>query len=210
MIKKMAKNNKNYSKKIEQNKGIAILFSVIVAVLMVAIGATITSIAMRQTILSSTGRESQYAFYAANTGLECARYWDWIGRLDENDGVAFPLEEASDNTIEQTRTNREDLNCAGNSIVTGLVNDDITLDVDDFSGGWNTDTANITTFNILLNPDNDGTYDYCAQVTVSKIELSEDSSNNTVGTLITSKGYNTCDKSSPRTVERGLEMYYEY
>src|SRR6185503_12307738 len=36
----------------------------------------IFSIAQKELILSSVGRDSQYAFYAADTAAECALYWD--------------------------------------------------------------------------------------------------------------------------------------
>ena len=42
--------------------------------LLVAMG--IISITVREAFLTSAGRESQYAFYAADTGVECAIYWD--------------------------------------------------------------------------------------------------------------------------------------
>ena len=77
-------------------------------------------------------------------------------------------------------------------------------------GGWDTTSAdNSTTFTMELDPNdnNDGTEVYCAKVTVEKIPLSD---SKTVGTLITSRGYNTCDVDSARAVERGLETYYDY
>ncbi len=39
------------------------------------IGFGIFSIATRETILSSTSREAQFAFYAADAGVECALYY---------------------------------------------------------------------------------------------------------------------------------------
>lgn len=40
------------------------------------IATSIASLAVRQSRIASSGRESQIAFYAADTGLECALYWD--------------------------------------------------------------------------------------------------------------------------------------
>ena len=42
--------------------------------LLVATG--IVTIALRQNLISHAGRESQEAFYAADTGIECVLYWD--------------------------------------------------------------------------------------------------------------------------------------
>lgn len=42
--------------------------------LLIATG--MVSLAVRQSLISASGRESQLAFYAADTGMECALYWD--------------------------------------------------------------------------------------------------------------------------------------
>lgn len=51
------------------------------ASIILAVGVSIISIALKQLQISTVGRESQYAFYAANTGAECALYWDFHGVL---------------------------------------------------------------------------------------------------------------------------------
>ena len=43
------------------------------------IGLGIFSIATRETVLSGTAREAQYAFYAADAGVECALYAHHLG-----------------------------------------------------------------------------------------------------------------------------------
>jgi hypothetical protein len=57
-------------------RGFTILFAALVASLVLTLGISIFSVAQKQVILSSLGRSSQYAFYAADTGAECALYWD--------------------------------------------------------------------------------------------------------------------------------------
>ena len=51
--------------------------------------------AVRQVLLSGTGRDSQYAFYAANTGIECAMYWD----LQASSTDSFVFATSSDTSI---------------------------------------------------------------------------------------------------------------
>src|SRR5690606_16959184 len=85
-------------KNINSQKGFTLLFSVLVATLVVAIGASIISIALRQTILSGTSRESQYAFYAANTMLECVFYWDIMGGGTEA-GRIFPAKGETESAV---------------------------------------------------------------------------------------------------------------
>jgi hypothetical protein len=45
-----------------KNKGFTMLFAVLVSVIVLAVGASIISIALKQVVLSGIGRESQYAF----------------------------------------------------------------------------------------------------------------------------------------------------
>jgi len=58
--------------KINSEKGYTLLFAVIVSVLVLSIGAFILSVSRKEAILASSARDSIYAFYAADSGLECA------------------------------------------------------------------------------------------------------------------------------------------
>src|SRR3989344_3251569 len=58
------------------NRGFTLLLAALVASITLALGASIFAIAKKEVTLSSVGRDSQYAFYAADTGAECALYWD--------------------------------------------------------------------------------------------------------------------------------------
>ncbi len=53
------------------------LLATIIASLLLAVGAAMFSIIKKEIILSSLGRDSQFAFYAADTGAECALYLDF-------------------------------------------------------------------------------------------------------------------------------------
>src|SRR3989344_4900263 len=56
--------------------GFTLLLAALVASIVLALGSSIFLIAQKQVILSSLSRDSQFAFYAADTGAECALYWD--------------------------------------------------------------------------------------------------------------------------------------
>jgi hypothetical protein len=72
--------NKNIVKK---NRGFVILFSMLISSLILLISAGIFNVVQKEVVLSSSARESQRAFYAADSALECALYADLIGiRLD--------------------------------------------------------------------------------------------------------------------------------
>lgn len=57
-------------------KGFAMLFAVLTASLMVAIGISIFSISLKELQIATSERDSQAAYYAADSAQECAIYWD--------------------------------------------------------------------------------------------------------------------------------------
>ena len=69
--------NKNKNGGIRQ-QGFVLLVAVVVASILLSIGIGIANFTYRELILSSTSRNSTYSFYAADTGTECAYYWDNI------------------------------------------------------------------------------------------------------------------------------------
>lgn len=56
--------------------GFTILLAALVSSLVLSLGISIFTIARKSITLSTLGRDSQYAFYAADTAAECALYWD--------------------------------------------------------------------------------------------------------------------------------------
>jgi hypothetical protein len=61
---------------IRDTRGFTLLLSVLIAAIVLALATSIFQIARKEITLSSLGRDSQFAFYAADTGAECALYWD--------------------------------------------------------------------------------------------------------------------------------------
>lgn len=61
------------------SRGFSMLFSVLASSLVLSIGLSIFNLTLKELVLSSSGRESQFAFYAADSGAECALYWDLEG-----------------------------------------------------------------------------------------------------------------------------------
>lgn len=72
----MKRNFSRITVALERERGFTILLSALVASLVLALGISVFSIAQKQLILSSIGRTSQLAFYAADTAAECGLYWD--------------------------------------------------------------------------------------------------------------------------------------
>lgn len=61
----------------KNTRGFTLLLAVLISGILVALGSAIFDLVSKEILLSSAGRESQYAFYAADTGVECALYWDY-------------------------------------------------------------------------------------------------------------------------------------
>jgi hypothetical protein len=60
----------------KNNRGFALIVAVILSGVAAAVTVTLTTLAYKSLVLSSTAKESQYAFYAADSALECALFWD--------------------------------------------------------------------------------------------------------------------------------------
>ncbi|KKQ82614.1 MAG: hypothetical protein UT07_C0025G0007 [Parcubacteria group bacterium GW2011_GWB1_38_8] len=56
--------------------GFTLFVSIILMGTLLLIAGGIVSLAKRQLLVSASGHESQHAFYAADTGIECALFWD--------------------------------------------------------------------------------------------------------------------------------------
>lgn len=72
----MKQKTKNKRQKIINRRGFTLLLAALAASIALTLGTSIFSISTKQVQLSSIGRDSQFAFYAADTAAECALYWD--------------------------------------------------------------------------------------------------------------------------------------
>lgn len=57
-------------------RGFALLIAVVLTSVVLALGMALLDIAYKQVLLSSSAKNSQYAFYNADSALECALYYD--------------------------------------------------------------------------------------------------------------------------------------
>jgi hypothetical protein len=137
-------------------KGFTLLLAVLISSLLLTIGLSIFNIAFKELTLSSSARESVSAFYAADSGAECALFWD-----------------IQQNSFE----NNKEILCEGQSFdMAGTGNGSWSFTLDNFTNG-----------------------ESCSVVTVVKDEEK---------TTIQSRGYNTCNTSNPRRVERAIRITY--
>lgn len=72
----------------KNSRGFTLLLSVLISSILMALGSALFNIVSKEVLLSSAGRESQFAFYAADTGIECALYWDKQGAFSSTSPTA--------------------------------------------------------------------------------------------------------------------------
>lgn len=139
----------------KKNNGFTLLFAVITVSIVLAVGLGVYNLLLKEMKFSGFVRESQMAFYAADSGIECIFYWD--------------IKMKSIST-----TTPSDITCVNQTkSVGGAPVSSFTLDFDNGA---------------------------CAVVTIDKT--------NPTFTKLESRGYNTCNLSNPRRVERGIRATY--
>ena len=148
-------------------KGFTLFIAIVTSGALLLISTGIIGLAVKQSFISNAGRESQLAFYAADTGMECALFWDVKNPSGES---AFATSTGSTIYCNKDESNQ------GNEWVVG---------------GNSISTINSITF--FPEP-------YCTKVVVTK---SDDGT-----TKIESLGYNSCDLTNPRRVERAVRASY--
>jgi len=78
------------------NSGFALLLTLVVVSVVLAIGLTLVDITLKQLTLSGTGRDSEIAFHAAHAGAECAHYTRLNTSVEDLTSGAPDLEQCLD------------------------------------------------------------------------------------------------------------------
>lgn len=173
-------------------RGIAIFYAVVVGGLVLVMSFAITQIAFREVRFSALSSRSQHAFYASNSGLECALYWD--------------LKEAQFSTqVFPNDINEKDIECAGDKVA-------------DFEQSYTPPDPN-TGSNTGTSPDGTGPYGtYTSTFTVNGLGIDGDScadvevlknwgGSSELKTTILVNGRDNCSASG-RGIERSIEVEY--
>lgn len=155
----------NNMKKINFKKGYAILFTLVIVSIITSISIGISNVVYKQLLLASVASDSQTAFYAADTGAECALYASEILGLATIVGSLNPY-----------------FNCGVDEAGQPYI---VTVTIDP-TNIYHLDTAatNLSCYKALVDKNSP---------TVTNIEI---------------KGYNTCNSSDLRQVERGIRIEY--
>ena len=195
--------------KISQVKegGFTLFVAMIVTALILSIGFSIGNIVLKEITLSSSGKESQIAFYAADSISECAIFWD---RKDANGVDAIGISPFATDT---PAFDPNAIRCGtGVDGVTPGKLGAFTQDYgNDIGPTAQADALYATTsfYASFQDVGGDASIVACGKVTISKTPSK---------TIIDARGYNvgysgdsvtgSCNLTNPRTVERGLRVYY--
>lgn len=91
------------------SKGFTLVISILIASLVLSVGVSILNISLKEKQLSASGRDSQIAFHNADSGIECALYWDLV------DGTPFGTP-----TSNQSELNSYTFDCNNQTITQSL------------------------------------------------------------------------------------------
>jgi len=150
----------NFKKTINTESGITLYIALAVTGVLLLVMFAVINTSIKQLQFSSTANDSSKAFFAADSGTECALFWDV----------------KSGSNPFATSTPLAPISCNGSSVNL-------------------TRSGATTTFSFTSDP--------CITVSVGKSY-----SNGSLKTRVESKGYNTCDFTNARRVERAIEVSY--
>lgn len=188
------------------SKGIALLLSVIIISIVLAVSVGVSNIVSTEISLSNTGRQSQLAFYAADAGVDCAIYWDTVHN-------GFSLSQSAFATTTSGANNLNPNACAGASMIIGGANSCVNATYPQFPADANLPNspcvagdkkAGLSKFTLAFSNQS------CAIVTVFRRQDSP-SNPTSIETFIHSDGYSSggasCSTNNPRVFQRSLETY---
>jgi Tfp pilus assembly protein PilX len=160
-------------------KGFVLVYALVIMIAVMTVSATILTIYIKELKLSGIGRESVIAYYAAESGAECAFYWFSKGaKFDQTGVIGY---EDLDGLASTTPT-PVDAECMGEHI--------------------DADSGSLPTGTFLWEAVPGDNTQPCAEVTVTPNDPSAGGK-----TSIRSRGYNVCGTANLR-VERGFEILY--
>ncbi len=180
----MSQNNKNKDIK----KGFTILYAMLIAGVLLSIGASIASIAIREVALVSNAAQSASAFYIADSGVECALYMDFSSAQK-----VIASEMGTD-----PNPNMGQVFCGAYNTSIGNI-----MPVPSYTTNG---VYRITKFTVYFDSDNasDPRVDQegrCAVVTIMRSTING-------STIVDSRGFTTCNLTNPKVVERGIRVTY--
>ncbi len=166
----------------EPVRGFTLLIAVILTSVLVSIGLALLDVSYKDVVLSSTAKQSNYAFYQADSTIECALYWDsTVNAFD----YSSPLSASS-------------MKCG----TLPLISYTSSQSPAPFGSG----NIRTTTFDIPCKPD--GTGGTSGSITIVKTDPTGVCDSAGHKSCLYATGYNICDATSDKRLERGLKVTY--
>ena len=169
--------------------GFTLLFAVIISSLLLSIGVAILDLALKQFSLSSTGKNSQIAFYAADDGLECGLFWD------RNAGG---VQAASVFATSSQSVPMNSIYCNGASTTPQILNDANDL----------YDSTHATSYFWIYYATTTAAYSSAPCAYVEVVKTGSLTSTTSESTQVDSSGYDICNSANPTITERSIESNY--
>lgn len=178
------------------------LLGSLIAALLLAVGLAIFDIIIREVSFATVVRDSNYAIYAADTGAECAQYWDYkCGGPVCSAARGTSLFATSSGSIALPASGAT---CDGQDIIAG--SGSCTGAAGTLGCPWSiASNASSATTTFTLYVVAGGQPPYCAEIIVGKSNIP---GTTRFATTIISNGYNTCDANNPNRIEREFVFYY--
>ncbi len=213
MITTIGMQNKRHNITMKQpihNKGMVLLIAILVVGVVSAIGASLLNVTLKQYQLAGISRASEMAFHAANSGMECAKYYDRYDTAagDTSTYVPFNAFEIGDNEGSITCMDYS----GNNSIGLGLADsgDDQAFEFEWGAGGSEVCTK-LSVYKFYEDPAADGdAIGPSLMVGTTDLRPSAPCPEGATCTVVVSRGYNNrCNNlNNAKTVERELTAIY--
>ena len=161
-------------------RGVTLLVAVILSSVVLSVALALLDVAYKQQLLASTAKQSQYAFYNADTVMECALYWDQRQNAFDYTSPLDPNPDAQGNS-QNIKCNNLGIRSYSSPAPGTTRTTTFTLPC---AGGGSVGTATIVkTDGVAL----------CAPKSHS---------------CLYATGYSSCPATDPRRIERGLKVLY--
>lgn len=126
-------------KEIIKNEGFVLLFAVVLSSIILSITVGVANIALKEVKFGTSARDTNYAFFAADTGVECALFNDKTPSAFPVDGPATNIDCAT------TATTFDSASGTYRFAITGLGNDGVNCAKVSIQKDDTTDPPNVKT-----------------------------------------------------------------
>jgi hypothetical protein len=184
----------------KNKQGVSLLIATLIGFTAILIGFSVANLALKEVVFSGSVRDSEIAFYAANSGVECGLFSDLRNLVFDPDGQPFGPLVCNSQTVpvDSTVINPgEDQFCIGDFIERGQAHTHL--------GCWE-----LITGDVALEEGNTSAPCFNLRVVKEKFSTDDELGGEFTyfATALESRGYNTCNTETTRRLERAIRALY--